>query len=153
MCSVHWLYSCLLFCCLPQCGNCRDSTSNRPLPLPSRSFSRLSFICQPAIQRYILSREGVTLDGVLDWILDLWSTSTQLAVTLNYSAIADLHISQIAITHAKSFPARSVISSCLVTASNNGYSSASVLKSYLNGGSLPTEHSCNLPAAISHKTS
>jgi hypothetical protein len=42
--------------------------------------------------------------------------------------------------HAKSFPARSVFtSSCLVTASNNGYSSASGLKSALNDGSLPTE--------------
>jgi hypothetical protein len=38
------LYSYLLFCSLPQCGICWDSTSNRPLPLPSRSFSSLSFI-------------------------------------------------------------------------------------------------------------
>jgi hypothetical protein len=44
------------------------------------------------------------------------------------------------VTHAKFFLARSVFtSSCLVTTSNNGYASASGLKSSLNGGSLPTE--------------
>jgi hypothetical protein len=45
---------------------------------------------------------------------------------------------QITVTQSKSFPASNVFtSSCLVTASNNGYSSASVLKSSLNGSSLP----------------
>jgi hypothetical protein len=61
--------------------------------------------------------------------------TTQLEITVNYSAIADFY--------AKSFPARSVFTgSCLVTASNNGYSSASVLKAFLNGGFLPTAYSC-----------
>jgi hypothetical protein len=69
---------------------------------------------------------------------------TQLVIILNYNAIASFHTLQIPIAHAKSFPARSVsISSFLVTASNNEYSAASVLKSSLNVGSLPTEHSCN----------
>jgi hypothetical protein len=65
--------------------------------------------------------------------------SIQLVITLNYSPTADFHSLQITTAHAKSFPARSVFtSSCLVTASNNGYSSASWLKSSVNGGSLPT---------------
>jgi hypothetical protein len=66
--------------------------------------------------------------------------TTQLEITLNYSAIADLLTSQITVTHAKSFLAHNVFtSSCLATASNNGYSSASGLSSSSNGGSLPTE--------------
>jgi hypothetical protein len=65
--------------------------------------------------------------------------NTQLVITLNYSAIANVHTLQITRAHAKPFPARSVFtSSCLVRASNNGYSSASVLRRSLNGGSLPT---------------
>jgi hypothetical protein len=77
--------------------------------------------------------------------------NTQLVTTLNYSAIANLHILQITRAHANSFPGRSVFtSSCLVTVSNNGYSSASGLKSSLNGGSLPTAPKCSLrPAYIS----
>jgi hypothetical protein len=65
--------------------------------------------------------------------------NTQLVITLNYIAIADFHTLP---NHTKSFPARSVFtSSCLVTTSNNGYSSASVFKSSLNDGSLPTAYS------------
>jgi hypothetical protein len=72
----------------------------------------------------------VTLDGVLDCILDLLSTYIHLGTTSNYSAIANYHTLQITNAHAKSFPARSVFtSSCLVTASNNGYSFASGLPS------------------------
>jgi hypothetical protein len=58
-----------------------------------------------------------------------------LVITPNFSAIGDFHTLP---NHAKSFPARSLFtSSYLVTASNNGYSCASVLKSSLDGGSLP----------------
>jgi hypothetical protein len=54
----------------------------------------------------------------------------QLVTTLNYSNISDLHNLKFTRTRAKSFPARSVLdSSCLVTAPNNGYSSASELNS------------------------
>jgi hypothetical protein len=68
--------------------------------------------------------------------------NTQLAITFNYSAIADFHALPIIPAHAKSFPACSVFTiRLLVTASNNGYSSASVLKSSLNGDSLPTTYS------------
>jgi hypothetical protein len=43
--------------------------------------------------------------------------NTQLVITLNYSAIADLHTLQITTAYAKSFQTRSVFtSSCLVTA-------------------------------------
>jgi hypothetical protein len=63
---------------------------------------------------------------------------SRLVTTLNHSGIAP-HFTN----HAKSFPARSVFTStCLVTASNNGYSSASRLKSSLNSYSLPTVYSC-----------
>jgi hypothetical protein len=66
--------------------------------------------------------------------------NTQLVITLNYSAIADLHTLQITTAHAKSFLAGSVLSSsCLVTAPNNAYSSASGLKSSLNGGEFLLE--------------
>jgi hypothetical protein len=70
--------------------------------------------------------------------------NTRLVTTLNYSLIADLHTLQITTAHAKSFPACRVFTiSFLLTDSNNGYSSASVLKSSLNGGSLPTASSCS----------
>jgi hypothetical protein len=46
--------------------------------------------------------------------------------------ISDFHTSQIITAHAKSFPAFSVFTRCfLVTASNSGYTSASVLKSHI----------------------
>jgi hypothetical protein len=51
--------------------------------------------------------------------------STQLAIKLHYSAIADFHRKTLSV-----FPKR-----FLVTAANNGYSSASGLKSSLYGGS------------------
>jgi hypothetical protein len=66
--------------------------------------------------------------------------STHFVITHNYSTITDFRISQVARPHVKSFPVRIVCtSSCLVTASDNGYSSASGLKSSLNGASLPAE--------------
>jgi hypothetical protein len=68
--------------------------------------------------------------------------NTQLVITVNYSAIADLHTLQIT-SIRQVFPACSVFTRrFLETASNNGYSSASVLKSSLNGGSLPTAYCC-----------
>jgi hypothetical protein len=90
------------------------------------------------------SRRGFGLDiGFIDHF------NIQLVITLNYSAIANLRTLQITIAHAKSFPACSVfISSCLVTASNNGYSSASVLKFSLNGGYLPTVLRVTLRLAV-----
>jgi hypothetical protein len=67
--------------------------------------------------------------------------NTQLLITLNYSAIADFHTLQITRAHAMSFRNLSVFNSnCLVTASNKGYSSASGLKYFLNGGSIPTAY-------------
>jgi hypothetical protein len=90
---------------------------------------------------YNITCMSVTLDGDLVRILDFGIIdrfNTQLVITLNYSAIANFHTLQITRTHAKSFTTYNVFtSSCLVTASNNGYSPASVLKFSLNGGSLP----------------
>jgi hypothetical protein len=81
------------------------------------------------------SRRGFRLDiGFIDYI------NKQLVITLNYSAIADIHTLK-SPEHTLSLIV--FTSSCLVTASYNTYSSASGLKSSLNGGSLPTEHSCN----------
>jgi hypothetical protein len=49
-----------------------------------------------------------------------------LGIKSNYSAIANLHILQITTAHARSLPILNVITRrFLVTASNNGYSSAS----------------------------
>jgi hypothetical protein len=82
----------------------------------------------------------MTIDGVLDWLLDLLTTLARNVITLNYTTIADFHTLQVTVMHTKFFPAHSVFtSSCLVTASNNGYSSASGIKSSPNGYSLPTE--------------
>jgi hypothetical protein len=88
----------------------------------------------------ISSLVRVTFDGGFGFDIGLIDHfNTLLVITLNYSAIADFHTSP---NHTKYFPARSIfISSCLVTASNNGYSSASVLKPPLNSGSLPTAYS------------
>jgi hypothetical protein len=62
--------------------------------------------------------------------------NTQLVTTPNYNASSNIHTLQITVSHAKSFPASRVfISSYLVTASNNGYSS-------LNGDFLPNELFC-----------
>jgi hypothetical protein len=60
---------------------------------------------------------------------------TQPRTTINYSAIANLHNSQISTAPTKSFPACCVFTSrSLVAASSSGNSSASALKSSLNGG-------------------
>jgi hypothetical protein len=78
-----------------------------------------------------------------DFVLDIGFTdhfNTQLVITLNYSSIADLHTLRIAVTHAKSFPARSVFTSnYLVAVSNNGCSFASGLKSSLDGDTFGTD--------------
>jgi hypothetical protein len=85
----------------------------------------------------------VTLDGVLDWILGLLTTLTHnslLHLIIAPSLISTLYSS---LEHTLSLPASSVFtSSFLVTASNEDYSSASVLTSSLNGVSLPTVYSC-----------
>jgi hypothetical protein len=60
--------------------------------------------------------------------------------TNNYNIIADLYTLQIATAHTKSFPACIVVTKrFLVTAYNNGYFSVCMLKSSLDGGSLPAE--------------
>jgi hypothetical protein len=76
----------------------------------------------------------------MDWILDLL---TQLGTTSNYTAIANLHTSQITTVSAKHFPACCVLTSLsLATASNSGDSSsccAQVLSSQ-----PPVQNSTNL---------
>jgi hypothetical protein len=52
----------------------------------------------------MLPRVIVTLDGVLDWILDLLITLTQRVITLNYGAIANFYNLQITIAHRLVFP-------------------------------------------------
>jgi hypothetical protein len=77
------------------------------------------------------SRRGFGLD-----IGFIGRFNTPLAITLNYSAIVNFQTLQITTAHAKSFPACSVFTRrFLVTAYNNGYSPASVLKSSVNGTS------------------
>jgi hypothetical protein len=75
----------------------------------------------------------------------------QVVTTNNHNTIADFHTLRITTSHAKSFPACSVFTRrFLVTASNNGYSSASVLKSRteltLNWLSYKTRLAYNLSA-------
>jgi hypothetical protein len=60
---------------------------------------------------------------------------TRLVISLTYSAITNFHTLKITSVHPNFFPACSIFtSSCLVTVPNNGYSSASGLKSSPNGG-------------------
>jgi hypothetical protein len=68
-------------------------------------------------------------------------------VTTNfYNTIADVHILYITTAHATSFPACNVFTRYfLLTASNNGYSSASVPKSSLNGGSFQLNYFSQTP--------
>jgi hypothetical protein len=77
-------------------------------------------------------RRGFGLDiGFIDHF------NTQLVITLNYTANADIHTLHFTPAHSKSFPFCSVFTRhFLVTASKNGYSSASALNSSLNGGCL-----------------
>jgi hypothetical protein len=66
--------------------------------------------------------------------------NAQLVISINHSTIADFYTLQITPAHAKSFPACTVVSRRFqITGSNNGCSSASVLKSSVNGGSVPTK--------------
>jgi hypothetical protein len=78
----------------------------------------------------------VTLDGVLDWTLDLLTTLTHHS--LLHLIIAPLQISTLysSLEHMLSFfPACCVFTNrSRVTASNSGDYSASALKSSLNGG-------------------
>jgi hypothetical protein len=86
---------------------------------------------------YILSRVGVILDWVFDWMLDLLIH----VVTMN---IANIHTLQITTAHAKYFPACGVFTSrSLVTASNSGESSTAALKSSLH--SLPHRTHSDVP--------
>jgi hypothetical protein len=55
--------------------------------------------------------------------------NTRFVIPLNYSDIANIHTLSKSLAHTLSFPSRSVFDSCcLVTASNNDYSSASGLE-------------------------
>jgi hypothetical protein len=66
--------------------------------------------------------------------------SPLLVTKSNYSAIANLRTLQITTAHANSFHACCVFTNRFpVPASNSGDSSASALKSSLNGGFLPTD--------------
>jgi hypothetical protein len=68
--------------------------------------------------------------------------NTQLVITLNYSAIADIHTLQITRAHILVFLVCTLSTSrFLVTTSNSRDFSTTVLKSSLNGSSLPTASS------------
>jgi hypothetical protein len=70
--------------------------------------------------------------------------NTRLVTTLNYSAIADLHILKITRVHVKSISACSIFTSRFqATASNSGYPSASALTPFPAGHRLTTELGCH----------
>jgi hypothetical protein len=82
---------------------------------------------------YLLSRVGRGFWTEIEFIDHF---ITRLVTTSNYSTIANLH-TFITTALAKSFPACNVItSSCLVTVSNSGDSSASALKAFLMAATL-----------------
>jgi hypothetical protein len=90
--------------------------------------------------RKILSRVRVTLK--LFFLLEtvfIDHFTTRIETTSNYSAITNIHTSQITTIHAKSFLACCVFTSrYLVTALSVEILQLSALKSSLNGGSVPT---------------
>jgi hypothetical protein len=57
-----------------------------------------------SINGRIVSRVGVTIDEVLDWMIGFIDTLfTQIETTDNYSALADLHTLQFTVIHALGF--------------------------------------------------
>jgi hypothetical protein len=107
------------------CGNMESVIGH----LLDAEFSEFSL----SMEYIILSRVRVVLDGVLYLILDLLTTLThnsQLHLIMAPSLISTLYRS---LQHALSLlqPA--------VSSLDNDYSSASVLRSSLNGGSFPAE--------------
>jgi hypothetical protein len=88
--------------------------------------------------QFILSHVGVSIHGV--WIGDsiYWPFKTQLVATLNYSAIANLHVLQITRAFRLVFSTVCTVR-FLVTASNNGDSSAASLTLLPAGHHLTTE--------------
>jgi hypothetical protein len=89
----------------------------------------------------------MTLDGVWDWIFDLLTAYTQLGITINGSAIANLHTLQITTAHLRLFPACcTFISRFLSTASNSGDFSASRLQILLS--QQPVQNSCQLSTQL-----
>jgi hypothetical protein len=88
----------------------------------------------------IVSRFRLNFNGVLDWLLDLLTTYTQLSGLQVISATSLISIFYKSPQHAESFPACCVFNSCSqVTASNSGDSSDSALKFSLIAGSLPSD--------------
>jgi hypothetical protein len=76
----------------------------------------------------------------LDWIWFIGHLYARLVTTFNFSIIPNLHILQITIVHAKSFPAFSPFTSRFpVTASNSRDSSTSALAPFPAGHSLTTK--------------
>jgi hypothetical protein len=76
-----------------------------PRSKPDSCKTKLSIIQHGSVtesKANIMSRVKVTLNGVLNWILDLY-IYTRLGITDNYSAIANLHNSQITTAPSKSF--------------------------------------------------
>jgi hypothetical protein len=71
--------------------------------------------------------------------LDIDHFNTKLVITLNYIVNVNFHNLQFTRAYAVFSDRSAFTSSCLVTASNNGYSSASGLKFSNNCGSLPIE--------------
>jgi hypothetical protein len=95
---------------LPKIGDAGHSTLRYKM---QRLHFRATQAEQPAM-KIILSRVGVTIDGVLDWMVGFIApySFTPLGTTGNYSAIADLHTLQFTVTHALGF---SVFTSILAT--------------------------------------
>jgi hypothetical protein len=113
--------------------------SNLRLQLPFCTFN-LCFLRLPEweaiVCRNIMLRSMCDCRRGLEWLLHLLTTYTRFICTSNYSAAINFYNSQTTTATAKSFPACCVFTSrFLVTASNNGNSTASALKSSLH--SLP----------------
>jgi hypothetical protein len=87
----------------------------------------------------VLSRFRGTTDGVLDWILGLLTIYTHNSELQAITAPSPISTRYKSLQYALGpFQSSVFTSPSLVTASNSWDSSASALKSSLNGGSLPT---------------
>jgi hypothetical protein len=103
-------------------------------------FHIVTGLYQPVEGTEIVSRVEVTLDRVLDWILDLVTTYTHNSELQAITAPSLMSTTHISPQHKLRFPAWSVLTSrSLITAINSGDHSASAFKFSLNDGFLPTD--------------
>jgi hypothetical protein len=100
----------------------------------------------------IMSRFRLTIDGFLDWWMDLLTTLTHDSeLQAVNSATDNLHNSQITTAHAKDFPAYYIFNRSLATDSNSGDCSAS--RTPVHSSQTPIQKSVGRPTFLPYNFS